>query len=166
MACLETKENLTRHFELLSHVAFPAGNRPFSHGLMAGFALNMESIFERRLASIGFILVAGIAGLPLSAPVIQECIKIMMAPSAIQLVFRMELMIELDQRPLVISNLFMIKQERIILGMSRRDETGKKEDNQQKFYVCHGNSLHSYSFSKNLSRRVNPSLLHLRSQQA
>jgi hypothetical protein len=104
---------------------------------MAGFALKMESIFERRLASIGFIVVAGIAGLPLSAPVIQECIKIMMAPSAIQLVFRMELVIELDQRPLVISNLFMIKQEGIILGMSHRDESGKNEDNQQKFYVCH-----------------------------
>ena len=97
---------------------------------MAGFALKMESIFERRLASIGFIVVAGIAGLPLSAPVIQECIKIMMAPSAIQLVFRMELVIELDQRPLVISNLFMIKQEGIILGMSQLDGSGNNQDNQ------------------------------------
>ena len=74
---------------------------------MAGFALKMESIFERRLASIGFIVVAGIAGLPLSAPVIQECIKIMMAPNAVQL-FRMELVIELDQGSLVLSNLRMI----------------------------------------------------------
>jgi len=91
--------------------------------------------------------VAGIAGLSLSAPVIHECIKIMMAPIAIQLVFSMELVIELDQGSLVISNLCMIKQEGIILGMSQRDESGNNQDNHQKFYVCHWNSLHSYSFS-------------------
>ena len=50
---------------------------------------------------------AGIAGLPLSAPVIHECVKIMMAPDAVQL-FRMELVIELDQGSLVLSNLRMI----------------------------------------------------------
>jgi len=86
---------------------------------------------------IGFLLVAGIAGLPLPAPVIQECIKIMMAPDAIQLVFRMELVIEHDQGSLVLSKLFMIKHNGIILGMSQRNKNRKNQDNQQKFYVCH-----------------------------
>jgi hypothetical protein len=145
-------------------VAFAAGNRPFFHGLMAGFALKVEGILERRLAIIGFILVAGIAGLPLSAPVIQKCIKIMMAPGAVQLVFRMEFVIEHDQGSLVLSKLFMIKHKGIILGMSQRDKSRKNQDNQQKSYVSHRNSPHCNSVSKTLSRRVNPALPHLRSQ--
>ena len=99
---------------------------------MAGYALNVESILERKQTVIGFLFVAGIAGLPLSAPVIQECIKIMMAPNAFQL-FRMELVIKLDQGSLVLPDLRMIKQEDIILGMNQRDESGKNQDNQQKF---------------------------------
>jgi len=158
-------KNHTGQLELLSHVAFAAGNRPAFHGLMAGFALKMESILERRLAFIGFLVVAGIAGLSLSAPVIHECIKIMMAPIAIQLVFSMELVIELDQRSLVISNFCMIKQEGIVLGMSQRDQSGNNQDNQQKSYVCHWNALHSYSSSKTLSRRANPALPHRRYHQ-
>jgi hypothetical protein len=74
---------------------------------MAGFTLKMESILERKQIIICFLFMAGIAGLPLSAPVIQECVKIMMAPNAVQL-FRMELVIELDQGSLVLSNLRMI----------------------------------------------------------
>jgi hypothetical protein len=146
-------------------VAFAAGTRPGFHGLMAAFALNVESILKRRLVIIGFLLVAGIAGLPLSAPVIQECIKIMMAPSAIELVFRMELVIEFDQGSLVLSNPCMIKRKGIILGMSRRDKSCKNQDNQQKFYISHPNSLHSNPVSKTLSRRVNPAHPHRRSQQ-
>ncbi len=96
---------------------------------MAGYALNMESILERRLAIFSFLQVAGIAGLPLSAPVIQVCIKIMMVPGAVQL-FRMELVIKLYQRSLVLTELLMIKQEGIILGMNQRDESGNNEDNQ------------------------------------
>jgi len=132
---------------------------------MAGFALNVEGILERRLAIFGFILVAGFAGLPLSATIIQECIKIMMAPGAIQLVFRMEFVIERDQGSLVLSKLFMIKHKGIILGMSQRDKSRKNQDNQQKSYVSHRNSPHCNSVSKTLSRRVNPALPHLRSQQ-
>lgn len=72
---------------------------------------------------------AGVAGLPLSAPVIQVCIKIMMASGAVQL-FRMELVIELDQGSLVLSEFLVIEQEGIILGMNQRDESGNNEDNQ------------------------------------
>ena len=96
---------------------------------MAGYALNMESILERRSAVFGFLQVAGIASLPLSAPVIQVCIKIMMAPGAVQL-FRMKLVIELDQGSLVLSEFLVIEQEGIILGMNHRDESGNNEDNQ------------------------------------
>ena len=115
--------------ELLPDVAFAAGNRPLFQGLMAGYALNMESILERRSAVFGFLQVAGIASLPLSAPVIQVCIKIMMAPGAVQL-FRMKLVIELDQGSLVLSEFLVIEQEGIILGMNHRDESGNNEDNQ------------------------------------
>ena len=90
---------------------------------MAGYALKMESILERKQTIISFLLVAGIAGLPLSAPVIPECIKIMMAPSAVQL-FRMELVIKLHQGSLVFSNFLMVKEDGVILGMSQRDESG------------------------------------------
>jgi len=162
---LEETGNHAEHIELLADVAFAAGERPGFHVLMAGFALKVESILERRLVILGFLLVAGIAGLSLPAPVIQECIKIMMAPSAIQLVFRMKLVIELDQRSLVLSNIAMIKHKGIILGMSRRDKNRKNKDNQEKFYVCHWNFLLCSSVSKTLSRRVNPALPHRRYQQ-
>jgi hypothetical protein len=131
---------------------------------MAGCALKMESILERKQTMIGFLFVAGITGLPLSAPVIQECVEIVVAPNAVQL-FRMELVIEHDLRPLECSVLGTIKQDGIFLGMSRRAESGKNQDNRQKFYVCHRNSLHSYSLSKTLSRRVNPGLPHRRRQK-
>ena len=96
---------------------------------MAGYALNVESLLERKQIIIGFLFVAGIAGLPLSAPVIQKCVKIVMASNAVQL-FRMELVIKLYQRSLVLSNLCMIKQEGIILGMSQLDGSGNNQDNQ------------------------------------
>ena len=162
---LEEMGNHAQHIELLADVAFAAGNRPGFHGLMAGFALKVESILERRLVILGFLLVTGIAGLPLAAPVIQECVKIMMAPSAIQLVFRMKLVIELDQGSLVFPKLAMIKRKGIILGMSQRDKNRKNQDNQQKFYICHWNSLLCSSVSNTLSRRVNPALPHRRYQQ-
>ncbi len=104
---------------------------------MAGFALSMESILERKQTITGFLFVAGPAGLPFSAPVIQECIKIMMAPSAIEL-FRMELVIELDQGSLALSNLCMIKHKGVILGMSHRYKSRKDQDTRQKFYVRQG----------------------------
>jgi hypothetical protein len=132
---------------------------------MAAFALNVESILKRRLVIISLFLVAGIAGLPFSAPVIQECIEIMMAPGAIQLVFRMELVIELDQGSLVFSNLCMIKHKGIILRMNQRDKSCKNQDNQQKSYISHRKPLHSNPVSKTLSRRVNPAHPHRRSQQ-
>ena len=162
---LEGMGDNAEHIELLSDVAFAAGDRPLFHALMAGFALKVEGILERRLVIIGILPVTGIAGLPFSAPVIQECIKIMMAPDAIQLVFRMELVIELDQGSLVLSNLCMIKHKGVILGMSHRDKNRKEQDTQQKFYVCHRNFLHCNSVSKTLSRRVNPALPHRLSQQ-
>lgn len=105
---------------------------------MAGFALRVEGILERRLVIIGILPVTGIAGLPFSAPVIQECIKIMMAPAAIQFVFRMELVIELDQGSLALSNLCMIKHKGVILGMSHRYKSRKDQDTRQKFYVRQG----------------------------
>lgn len=97
-------------------MALAAGNWPGFHGFMAGFALEVEGVLERRAAAIGLHLMAGIAGLPLlSAAVIEIFIKIMMAPRAVQLVFRVELMIEFNEGPLMLPHNFMIEQEGVIL---------------------------------------------------
>jgi hypothetical protein len=100
---------------------------------MAAFTLKVEGFLERRQVPVGLFLVAGIAGLPLRAPVIHVCVKIMMAPGAVYFVLRMELVIEIDQGSLVLPNILMIQQEGIILGMSQWDESAKNQDNQQKF---------------------------------
>ncbi len=97
---------------------------------------------------MALLFVTGIARLPLSAPVVQICVKIMMTPGAVQLVFGVKLVIELDQRPLMCSKLLRIKQDGIFLGMSQRDISGKSEDNQQKFYICHHNSFQLHFLSK------------------
>jgi hypothetical protein len=96
---------------LLSNVALAAGHRPALHGLMAALALKVERVFQREHALIGFLFMTGIARLPLSAPVIQVCVKIMMTPGAVQLVFRVKLVIELDHGPLVLSDFRVIKQD-------------------------------------------------------
>jgi hypothetical protein len=114
-------------------VTLAAGDRAGLHVLMTAYALLVEGIFQRRQRIIGLLFVTGIARLPLSSPVIQECVKIMMAPAAVQLVFGVKVVIELDQRPLVCADLPMIEEDGIFLGMSQRDENGKSKENQQNF---------------------------------
>jgi len=92
--------------------------------------------------------VAGIASLTLPTPVIMVCVKIMMASNAVKLVFRVKLVIEHNQGPLMLSYCLVIEDIRIFLGMSQRDESGKKQHDQQKFYVSHRNSFQFNSFSK------------------
>lgn len=101
--------------------------------------------------------VTGIARLPFTTPVVQVCIKIMMAPGTVQLVFGVKLVIELDQGPLVWIKLRMIKHYGIFLRMCQRDETnksGKSKDNQQKFNICHQNSFQLHFISKIAFRNV------------
>ena len=129
-------------------MAFAAGNRPGLHVLVTALALGVEGVLQRRLVIVGFLLVAGIAGLPLPATVVTVCVKIVMASNAVKLVFRVKLVIEHNQGPLMLSHCIVIEDIRIFLGMSQRDESGKKQDDQQKFYISHQNSFQFISFSK------------------
>jgi hypothetical protein len=93
----------------LSNVTPAASYRPGLHVLVAAFALIVECVFERRHAVTGNLLMTGITRLPLSAPVVQVRVKIMMTPSAVQFVFGVKLVIELDHGPLVLSEIRMIE---------------------------------------------------------
>jgi hypothetical protein len=140
----------------LSNVTLAASDRSGLHGLMAAFALVMECVFERKNAVAGFLFMAGIARLPLTAPVVQVCVKIMMTPGAVQFVLGVKLVVELDQRPLVLSDFRMIEHDGIFLGMSQRDENGEGKHSQQKYYVFHQKSFQLRSFSKFIIRCAQP----------
>ena len=94
---------------------------------MTSLTLGVEGVLQRRLVIVCFLLVAGIASLTLTTTVIKVCVKIMMASNAVELVFRVKLVIEYNQGPLMLSYCLMIEDIRIFLGMSQRDESGKKQ---------------------------------------
>jgi hypothetical protein len=132
---------------------------------MAALTLGVEGVLQGRLVIVGFLLVAGIAGLTLPTPIIKVCVKIMMASNAVKLVVRVKLVIEHNQGPLMFSYCLVVKDIRIFLGMSQRDESGKEQHDQQKFYISHQNSFQFISFSKAFFRRINPPYPHRPSRQ-
>ena len=115
---------------------------------MTALTLGVEGVLQGRLVIVGILLVARIAGLTLTTPIIKVCVKIMMASNAVKLVFRMKLVIEHNWGPLMLSYCLVIEDIRIFLGMSQRDESGKKQHDQQKFNISHQNSFQFISFSK------------------